>query len=103
MRFKKVKITLVNEERKTKRNLWARIPAGSDQVLITVEQATSCRQILCGKHKKPYRYDITGSYPRVAVTNFKTLLIEVNVKPNKVLDGFYLSLWDTGQGRLIKE
>lgn len=104
MKFQKAKITIENEFHGTKKTLWARIPAGRSDVLITREQARSCRHELCGIRECSCGDDV-GARPRVCegLDPNSDGLVEVFVKPEKIMDGFYESEWQDGTGKLIKQ
>lgn len=104
MLFQKAKITIGNEFHGTEKTLWARIPAGSDAVLITRGQAKACKEWLCGLRECNCG-DGVGARPGVCagINPNSDGLVEVFVKPEKIMDSFYESEWPDGTGKLIKQ
>ena len=100
--YKKAKITLTNDYHNTETTIWARIPAGSDQVLITPDQAKSAKKRLCGISSCTCSDDVGTRPSQSGGANPNGGLVEIFVTPEKVLDGFYKSEWVDGTGRLIK-
>lgn len=103
MTYRKAKITVTNEFHGTEIALWARIRS-SGAVLITRNQAKHCKNTLCGIDACNCGDDI-GSRPSVCagINPNDDGLIEVLVKPERIMDGFYQSEWPNGAGRLVKQ
>jgi hypothetical protein len=104
MTYRKAKITITNDYHGTEIALWARIRSGSDAVLITRNQAKTCKVRLCGIDICMCGDDI-GSRPSVCagINPNDDGLIEVFVKPERIMDGYYQSEWPNGAGRLVKQ
>jgi len=98
--YRKAKITLTNDYHNTETTIWARIPAGSDQILITPSQVKAARKKLCGITGCTCSDD-AGTRPSQCWCNPSGGLSEVNTIPEKVLDGFYKSEWVDGTGKMI--
>ena len=101
MNFHKAKIILTNDFHDTEINILARIPAGSDQVLITRSQVQRARRVLCGV-KGCTCGDVAGCRPQIVDDSYSDVF-QVRVTPENVLPGFYKSCGYDASGMLFKQ